>query len=76
MTDKTTNLENGPWKTAKDDKRRRFAKFGKGWDDFMRGREANPPASWDEEERGLYHNGHAAAALAAERFRTGNAPVL
>ena len=54
---------------TKADKTHRFACYYRGWSDAMACGPAEPPGPWSAADRDLYHQGHAAAALAAERFR-------
>ena len=51
------------------EKRRAFARFGRGWDAFARDERPFPPAAWPPAERDLFYRGYEAAAAAAEEMR-------
>ncbi len=53
------------------EKRDAFENFYSGWSAFMQDRPDVPPGERTPKEKDLFHQGHAAAALAAERFKAG-----
>ena len=67
-TNMNTHLQGGE---ARAEKRHAFEKWYAGWDAFMQDRPDTLPADagWPPADRDLFHQGHAAATLAAERFR-------
>ena len=58
---------------TKEEKREAFDAWYAGWDAFMRDRSPRIPeeAGWRPECARRFHEGHGAAAAAAERFRAG-----
>lgn len=68
-----TNLDSGPWKAVKAERRRLFVFYYRGHLAYLRGETIFAPPFWTDEEREQYHEGYKAAQRLAWEFRGGDA---